>query len=208
MEDKVLDWCSGHFPLITSSLFFLIAVVVLTWRVSKRYNFWALKIKENEIHVGKIDAQILPQLSEINKSINALMVYLKSKDITFDPYLFISKSPIRLTDAGKRVLAEIKGQEYVDKHKDALIQRMNAIGIKTALDSQQQAPIVIAEQFNDDSFSEIKNYIFNNPFIKYTREDGTLGSVALNLSTVASVMGIYLRDVYLATRADLNVEDI
>lgn len=215
MEDKIFEWCSSHYPLITGIVVLIAVTIFITWRISKAYNHWAQKIKENENHCSRIDQQIVPKLSEIDSSIrtinttmSGLMIYLKGKDKGFDSNLFVSRSPIRLTELGHRVLDAIGGKVYVDSNKDELIRRMNEIGISTAFDSQQQAPNVILERFTHDSFKGIKDYMFNNPFYKENGDNNSEISVALDESTVAKLMGIYLRDVYLASRPDLNVEDI
>lgn len=206
MEDLLFGWCFSHIPHITAAVVIIVLSIYLGWKANKSYNYWATKITTNELHANKIDAHIIPQLADIKTSLGTLLVYMKFKDNEFDPKLFMSKSPIRLTELGWKILEAIGGRKYVDDNADLLIQDMNAIGIKTALDSQTNAPIVITKHTNDDSFTPIKNYIFNNPF--YRENDDNDTSVPLDLSTVTTVMGIYLRDKYLETRKELNVEDI
>jgi len=210
MWGEVFKWISVHYPLLLA----LLAVIVLTWTIAKQYYHWKKRIEKNEDECKKIDGQIIPQLTTIstsvtslNGSFNSLVLHLQAKDGTLPAALFISKSPIRLTDLGIKILNDIGGKSFVDTHLGELIYRMNLREIKTALDSQTIAPFVITEMSNDASFKNIKDYIFRSPIFNAEIE-GKKISVQLDLTTVANIMGIYLRDEYLKLNPHLNPEDI
>ena len=80
---------------------------------------------------------------------------------------------------------------------------MDLIGIKTALDSQTIAPLVITEMSNDTSFNDIKNYIFKNPIFNAEIQGKKLFA-RLDITTVSNILGIYLRDKYLERHPHLN----
>jgi len=208
MQDIIVKWCSEHIPLITMFIATIVCVILGTLRVAKWYYSLEKQVKSFEKHGEKVEQEIIPALNDIKKSISNLLIYLKSKDKSFDSNLFMSKSPIRLTPLGFEILNKIGGDKFVDDNKLILIERMNLRGINTALDSQIQAPAIIYEFHDDPSFKKIKDYIFNNPYYKGKNADGEDVEVALNLDSISNIIGIYLRDVYLDTRDDLNVEDI
>ncbi len=211
MEDLVINWLKDHYPILLVTVLVVLIVGTITWKISQAYNHWAKKIKDTEAQCARIDASIMPKFQEIetslnsiNRSMNALVAYLKGRDNSFDSGLFVSRSPIRLTDLGSKILDVIGGKAYIDKKKTLLIERMNEMGIDSAFDAQEKAPIVILERMeDDDDFKSIKDYMYLNPFYK---ETDLPDPVSLNTDTVSKIMGIYLRDVYLTTRPELKLD--
>ncbi|MCB0696822.1 MAG: hypothetical protein KDC07_05625, partial [Chitinophagaceae bacterium] len=84
-----------------------------------------------------------------------------------DSQLFTVNSPLTLSPAGKDLLLKSRSKKYVDDNLDMLIEHMNELGIKSALDSQRLARYIIIEHMPDENFKPIKDYIFNNPKYKY-----------------------------------------
>lgn len=212
MFDPIWNWLSTHCPVIIV----ILLAVSITWYISSVIFHWTHRIKNTEKECAKIDAHITPQLITINNSLNtlngsfnSLVVHLQAKDGTgtFPTQIFISKSPIRLTELGLEILSSIGGKSFVDNNIDLLINKMNTAGIKTALDSQTMAPIIINEISSADSFNDIKNYIYRNPFYKTTIDQKEV-SVPLDMGMVSNIMGIYLRDKYLEKHTHLNPADI
>jgi hypothetical protein len=158
----------------------------------------------------KIDEFIIPQLIHINQSLatlngsfNNLLVYLKSKDDKMDISFFISKSPIQLTELAERILIEIGGKSFIDNNLYDLMKEMDKKDIKTALDAQTFAPIVLSEVSNWPSFNHIKDYAFQNPYREKDKNGNDL-SVPLDMITITNIMGIYLRNRYLEKHSNLN----
>lgn len=85
---------------------------------------------------------------------------------------------------------------------------MDLQGVKTALDSQIIAPIVISKVSDDDNFKHIKDYLFNHPIFNATNEKGEDLPIYLSIKVISQVMGVYLRDKYLAKHPELNPDDI
>ena len=210
MWGEVFKWLMEHMPVV----FLILAVIALTWILAASYFHWKHRIEKAENECKKIDGNIMPQLTSISTSFtslsgsfNNLVIHLQSRDGSLNAALFMSKSPIRLTELGEKILVEIGGKFYIDTHIDNLVSKMNELEIKTALDSQTKAPLVISEVSNESSFNSIKDFIFKNPYFK-TKINGTDVSVGLDMSTVSNIMGIYLRDKYLEKHPHLNPEDI
>jgi hypothetical protein len=125
-----------------------------------------------------------------------------------DSNLFISKGPIQLSELGERILIAIGGREFIDNNLALLVKEMDIQGIKTALDAQTYAPIIISKISNQDSFNGIKNYAFKNPFYKEKNSSGEEISIPLDMGTITNIMGIYLRDKYLEKHPSLTLADI
>jgi len=216
MFDVIIKWLGDHYPQLIYIGIVIFIVSWTTWKMAKLYFHWGERLVNAEKECQKIDAHITPQLSEINSSLNtlngsfnSLIVYLKGKDGNMETSLFVSRSPIQLTDLGKRILTKIGGEDFINRNIDELIKNMDEEGIKTALDSQTYAPIVISKIANHSSFNSIKDYAFKNPYYKEFKEEQQQEiTVPLDMGTISNIMGIYLRDQYLARRPELNPDDI
>jgi hypothetical protein len=190
--------------------------------ISQSITSWAHRVEKTEEDCRKIDGQIVPQLTTISQSITSLntsftslntsfkglVIHLQAKDITFDAKLFMSQSPIALTKLGTEILKAVGGDTYIDNNEAILIKEMDMQGIKTALDAQIIAPIVISKISDNDDFKHIKDYIFTNPVYRTHDEAGAPVTLSLNIKVMAQVMGVYLRDKYLDKHPELNPEDI
>lgn len=215
MPDSIVSYFLSHWPYFTIALAVIIALIVITWRIANAYHHWKGRVENTEKDCGKIDGHIFPKLDSIDSSINSLngsfnnlVVYLKGKDGSMDISLFRSRSPIALTELGERVLNAIGGKEFVDNNIELLIKEMDAHGIKTALDSQTFAPIIINKISNQDNFNKIKDYAFKNPYYKENENTEREIRIPLDMGTITNVMGIYLRDKYLERHPELNPDDI
>jgi hypothetical protein len=184
-----------------------------------------LRLERNEEECRKIDLLIAPQISTINQSVsvlsksvsiltqslytltssfNGFVIHLQTKGITFDAQLFITQSPIRLTMMALELLKKIEGDKYIDENLKELMQAMDKHLVKTALDAQSIAPLVISGCSRHDNFNDIKNFIFNNPIYRTTNSEGVSIELYLNISVVAQIMGVYLRDKYLELHPELD----
>lgn len=103
------------------------------------------------------------------------------RDRANSPYVQ-RKSPLSLTESGKALLLDSKGNLYVDVNKQELIDAIRSASPKTTYDVQELSRKILESRSNDDSFNEIKNFAF---------EEG------LELRDIIDVMGVYLRDMAL-----------
>jgi hypothetical protein len=184
-----------------------------------------LRLERNEQECRKIDMQIAPQITTINQSVsvlsksvsiltqslytltssfNGFVIHLQTKGITFDAQLFITQSPIRLTIMALEILKKIEGDKFIDENLKELMQAMDKHWVKTALDVQSIAPLVISGCSGHDNFNDIKNFIFNNPIYRTTNSERVPIELHLNISVVAQIMGVYLRDKYLELHPELD----
>ena len=193
--DEVLKYIGEHWPL----LLLIIVVAVITWKLANHYSEWKHRMKHVEGECKKVADEVMPTLKSVEsstkniaKTINALLVYLKGKDVAFDPSLFQSHSPMTLTDLGKEILTASGGKKFVDDNVDLLISEIRKSEIKSPLDVENIAPIVINVNSALDSFTPVKNFIYNMPVYK----SGGL-STPLDLGKIAQIIGIYLRDKFL-----------
>jgi len=214
MWEAIFKFINDNYPVVG----LLIIAVSIALYINNKYHHWAGRVKKNEEDCRKIDSVIAPQLTSISGSVSSLntnfkvlVTHLQSKVTAFDVQLFMSQSPISLTPLGWEVLRVVDGAKYIDDNETELLNEMDLQGVKTALDTQTIAPIVITKISANNNFKHIKDYLFNNPNYKskdYKDKDGQPLVVALDMNKIAHVMGVYLRDKYLRKHPELNPEDI
>ncbi len=208
------EWCISHQPKIAVLLLFSSALVYITYRVIKVWNKLDSVEKIGNANKHSIESEVKPDLDAIiksvtgiEKSITALVVYLKTKDNSIDSNLFVARSPIQLTDIGLDILDKMNGKDYIDKNKDKLIIALGGLKPKTALDVENNADMLLLTLSSEDEFTKIKNYIYNNPVYK-TKSDDQLGDIEVNLDLklAISIMSVYLRNKYLEFHPELSTE--
>jgi hypothetical protein len=193
--EEALKYIAEHWPVVL----LVIVVIIVTWRISTLYNDWRHRMRHVEGECKKVADDVMPTLKRVEtsttgiaKTINGLLIYLKGKDGSFDPSLFQSHSPMALTPFGSEILVESGGKKFVDDNLNFLIDEIRKYEIKSPLDVENFAPIVINVNSTLDSFTPVKNFIYNKPIYK----SGDL-QTPLDIAKVSQIIGIYLRDKFL-----------
>lgn len=198
MFSNLWEWLFDHYPWVLITLAIVIVAVIICYKIVK---FYYTKFKKVEDICDKVETlpdivnrnteniekQVIPKLNSISNSLSIITSILFKKGIVDKTELFKTVSPVNLTDIGMEVLELIGGRQYVESNSERLIEQMKEQNYKSALDVQNQANLLILEQAGSDDFVPIKDFIYQNPQYK---------TIALDMSTVVTVMGIYLRDKY------------
>jgi hypothetical protein len=142
---------------------------------------------------SKIDNTILPCLAKQQQSVDAIIFYLKGKDVHLDIPVVQRNSPIQLTAVGHEILVRSGGKDFIDQYKFMLLDRLSEHSIKSPLDVEKFAETVLWEFEGSDGFTPIKDFVYYNS--AYHTLNGR--SVDMYLRSVITVMSIYLRNVYL-----------
>jgi hypothetical protein len=190
MESEVFTWLADHYPTIFIIVVLIVGAVFVTKAILKVIS----RVEKVEKSCDTIDGKIVPKLDSISKAVNGMVVYLSIKDKDMNADLFTIQSPRQLSVIGKDLLQLTGGKKYIDDHQDLLLSMIEQRTPASALDVENQAPIVVLNVADSPDFKPIKDYIFNNP--EYKRGPEGL-ALRLNIGLVANVMGIYLRDLYL-----------
>jgi hypothetical protein len=186
-------------PVIPLLLIFTFFGGILITRLVEKYHKRFIKTEED---CARIENEITPTLKNIRDDIRMLISILKTQNPDLDTLLFKMFSPLALTDLAIEILEQTGGKNYIHANLKELISALEEKNLKTALDVEMTAPKVILEKSDENAFSPIKNYIYNNPeFIS----DLNLGiKIKIDLQSVTKVMGIYLRDLYLEKHPELS----
>ncbi|MEJ0057024.1 MAG: hypothetical protein WDN75_16025 [Bacteroidota bacterium] len=111
--------------------------------------------------------------------------------------VFEVKSPIELTAVGQKILIDIGGKKYIDENLPALIVEIEKKTPKSGLDVQICSTIILTEKTSEDGFTQIKNYIFQNPLYDFSLAGSKTPPFNLDIGMAIQIMGIYLRNKYL-----------
>lgn len=115
-----------------------------------------------------------------------------------DTSLFQSHSPIQLTPLGERLLIESGGKSFVDENMGMLFSKLSRESLKSPLDVENASTAAILLSTDSDEFTKVKDFIYNNPVYK---AEGS-NPVPIEISTMANLMGIYLRDKFLTAHPE------
>jgi hypothetical protein len=186
----VWTWVSTNYPILI-----IVAVIFIGgWQVRGLYH----RFQKTESDCEKIEHKILPQLTSIANNLNSLVIFLGGKHTDMDKTLFMTKSPVQLTDLGTEIVVAIGGKDYIDKNITDLVSKLSKENIKSALDVENYSKVILMREYTSDAFTPIKNYIYQNPI--YKKGDT---AVTLDTATVSNLMGIYLRDKYFEIHPEL-----
>lgn len=199
MIEKIFSYILEHFPFVGLAIGLIAITTLITIQAIKLLD----RIKKVEKSTHKSDHEVLPRLDKkldkigdtligFKVSFAGLVSYLSAKDVEMDASLYVIQSPVKLSELGFKLLSEYRGKEYVDSNITSLLAALKERDLATALDVENQSITTILEFSETTGFSEIKNYLYFHP--AYTVRNT---QYAFPLATLARIMGIYLRDIYL-----------
>jgi len=186
MPDSIVDFFIKHWPKLTIGLFVVIVIVWGTVYMTKKILHWMGRV--NEAHNkcdavdNRIDNIVMPKLNGMDNTLNTLST--------------------TVTAFGEQILSEAGGKDFVDNNLEILLDEISKNNVKTALDVQTTAPMVISNISNDDKFTSIKDFLYKNPQYKVKPEEESV--VSLDMNVITNIMGIYLRNKYLERHPELD----
>lgn len=145
----------------------------------------------------KID-EILKKVTSMDARINDLWKYNNMDAYREFPPLLHSKSPVKLTSLGEKILKEYFGENKIESNEKELIEEIEKRNFKSPLDVQEFAERIIMAKFNSDEFIDIKNKIYFHPQFE---------GQSITIRTMSVVMGLYLRDKYLSKYPNMAIEE-
>jgi hypothetical protein len=211
MFDEIYKIIIHHYPWIGLMIAIVVAVIIGTYKTTKlifRFKKTEEDCKGVKTELTRIETSVegvKESVNVMNSSLMNLIMYLKTKDKSLDTsLLFIIRSPIQLTEFGHHLLDDIGGKVAIDNNIEELLSKMETQDFKSGLDVQNYASLLIMTAFNNDEiFTSVKNYMFANPVYRYNDGEKIL-QCQLDMTTVNTVLGIYLRDKYFEKHPELN----
>lgn len=155
-------------------------------------------------------------LNNINSTLGAvsaqmeLLVKLATSDRTA-PLIIASneysakKSPRQLNENGLILLHDISGQNFLEENGDKLVEEMEKIAPKTALDVENLALAILRIHSDDDIFIPLKNWVYRAPEREIKKSTG-VEMKAVTMDDVYFVLSLPLRDMYLDRHPEILSE--
>ena len=142
------------------------------------------------------------KLDEHGESISDMSVWIMQRDKSMIPVFMNKKSPYYLNPTGLALLEDCGGKKCIEENIDYFISKLESTTPETPYDVEERAMKVIMSSKGLPIFNPIKNYLYFKPDIV------ELGGnkVEISIFAVASVMGIYLRDIYLEKHPEILTE--
>ncbi|MBD5181010.1 MAG: hypothetical protein HDS98_00465 [Bacteroidales bacterium] len=107
-------------------------------------------------------------------------------------------SPRVLNDNGISLLHDCGGNDFLEKHMDYFIAKIETLQPKTALDVEDLALAVLQTSVGDDMFIPLKNWVYNAPLREIRNPDGSETRQEITLDDIIFVLSIPIRDKYLS----------
>ena len=160
-----------------------------------------------------MDANRLKAVEEKNQKLpcdrhNQDLILIKSiligKDSKYSSIFAIKQSPRQLSEMGKRLYDDIKGEQFLAENKDFFFKKISESNPQTALDVEMICNYVCMSSLSESIFNSIKDYVYNAPSLKIKDSDNKEVTYDLSLRDVCFVLSIPLRDMYLNDHKEIK----
>lgn len=194
--DAFLNWLAEYNVAIFLFVIAVVGCVNIAWRLFKYMQ--RLETCENKISDMQNDIRRLhTDIGDMRADVEQVRTYLALKDNKFMGLYSEKKSPRVLNEAGKRLYDLIGGDEFLQANKSMLFERLDAKELRTALDVETFAIVLLNDLKDDPIFDNIKRIIYNAPATEIQNEDGTTSTHEYGIGDACFVLSLPLRDMYL-----------
>jgi len=204
--ESVISFLSSHYPTIGICIAVAFVVYKATiYHVSiqnTRKKVDELPCYTHKKTIEEQDKKIAGHnhaIREHGDTISDMSVWIMKKDKAMIPVFMNKHSPYYLNPTGLALLDKCGGKRCIDDNIDYFISKLESAAPETPFDVEEGAMKTIMGSKGLPIFNQIKNYIYFQPDIV------ELGGkeVEISIFAVASVMGIYLRDLYLEKHPEI-----
>jgi len=142
------------------------------------------------------------RLNDYGESISDMSVWIMKRDKAMIPVFINKKSPYYLNSTGLALLEDCGGKKCIDENINYFLSELESTNPETPYDVEERAIKTVMRSKGLPFFNPIKNYLYFKPDVV------ELGGneVEISIFAVASVMGIYLRDIYLKKHPEILTE--
>jgi hypothetical protein len=136
------------------------------------------------------------------------LAYIKGKfDLpqSLDFNTFNRQSPRTLNEWGLYLFKAVNGEEFLNKHKERLFNKLDRLQPKTALDVEGRSLDILIGLREEDIFNPLKDYVY----LASPREievNGQVRKQEITIFDVCCALSVPLRDMYLKEHPELNPE--
>ncbi|MBD5279126.1 MAG: hypothetical protein HDS35_01090 [Bacteroides sp.] len=197
--------CSEHGDLLKEHLERLNKSDALLNQIATRLEnlpcpIYSEKHDKHEERLNKSDALLHKMEGQLELLVNNSILKGTDKIRNHSGRTFSAKhSPRVLNENGITLLNDFSGHEFLEKHMDYFISKIEKLQPKTALDVENFALAVLQSATIDDMFNSIKNWIYNAPVREFKNPDGTTTEREISLDDIIFVLSLPIRDRYIET---------
>lgn len=190
----------------------IIATIYVVWFIA---HFYYVRFRGIERNVSIINKRIDEDVNILNSKITQVLKKLKLleknqedfqkslyelKDGHNSMVAFLSSihpeksralkqlSPIEIVDLGYEILEKSGLKKAIDRTYDELVEDLEKHPLKSKYDVQHQSIWVIARNFDNDEYLDVKDFMYENPNYKGEK---------IRPDLIITLGGIHLRDLYL-----------
>lgn len=151
------------------------------------------KIDRIENDVGEIKADVrslrgrTARLETVTTEIQSVLRQAGAQ--LHQPLLISADSPLKLTESGEELAKEIDAYRFISENKEFLFALLAKENPKTQYDVQEMAKKVLIDSIPRPVLTPIKKYAYEN---------------GLNIEVLLNLIGIILRDEYLAAHPEIT----
>ncbi len=102
------------------------------------------------------------KINAIEKELATLKEFKANAQKFIDKSIYESRSPIELTEFGKRLLKESDFYSIFEKHKNNLVNKLTRFSPATKYDVQEKSRELMNSLNDCEAFKPLKTYAFNN----------------------------------------------
>lgn len=186
------------FVAVIPTVFYFASVKTKVESLEKRFDDYDEKLDKFEYKLESLKSSQNSQQVEITEIRTALMASSKAARET----LGAKHSPWQLNELGKKVYAEMHGEDFLKENKDFLFEKIDKYNPQTAFDVEEAALTVCILSSGDTRFNRIKNFVYNYP----TQKDANGNDKNISLEDACAVLSMPLRDMYLSEHTDIPTE--
>lgn len=205
--DTILSWILEHWPLLG----IIVIVAVVVWFISQ----YVAKVENTRkkvetlpclSHKSSIDS--LTAMNTTVKSINEQVTEISKWIMRFDNSMIdpLTRkcSPRIMTAVGKELFRQSGAEQVINDNADFLVSEIEKRMPTTPYDVENMALNILLENLSNPMYDPIKNYIYYQPeVISLKNENGEDCQIRLSLNAIIRLMGISLRDLYLAKHPEV-----
>lgn len=129
-------------------------------------------------------------MEKVKINVQTISTYLTRHHAKFNANELQAFSPLRLTNAGEKLITDIGFDEILIKNKEDFFKFINSEGPGLKYDVETASIKSIYALYEKPYMSFLKTFFYNNP--------------ERNLENVAPTLGIYLRDKYLDQHPEIE----
>ncbi len=208
--DAIVSWILEHWPMLGV----IVIVAVIVWFISQ----YVAKVENSRKKIETLPCEshksaiyslttMNTTVDSINEQVTEISKWIMRFDGSMIDPLTRKCSPRIMTFVGQELFRQSGAEQAVSDNASYLISEIEKKSPATPYDVENTALNVLLGNMTHSMYEPIKNYIYYQPeIITLKNEKGEDCQIHLSLNAIIRLMGIKLRDLYLAKHPEIIPE--